>query len=142
MYIFSNLFDFVEIYLINLNSMADQQRQRERDVQLRGRRTRNVLCYVSSSSAKRRERKIENCRYCVRFIFNAREMEEHLTNYSDCLACYCRHLKKKTVDGVLIALYPCLMCDVNTNVKLFYHLRNNPQCLHGYLQKFEVESLE
>ena len=123
--------------------MAGVQPQRDRDVLLRGRRPTNVQRYVSSSSAKRRQRKNDHCFFCVRYLNDAKTLEEHLRASSDCLACYCRSKKKRTLEGVLLEIFSCLICNnANTNSRLFYHLRSSPVCLDGYLEKFGADSLE
>ena len=96
--------------------------------------------YVSSSSAKRRALKSENCCFCNE-DHDRHSMEEHLHRSENCLILYCRKLGVKTVDAILCRLYECLFCPARAS-KLFAHLEaeGNEECRNKYLDKFSVES--
>ena len=103
-------------------------------------RTRSVRRYVSSSSAKRRVVKNEHCNFCNGF-FDRSTLEEHLNNNEACRVLYCRREHLKTVPAVMMRTFDCLYCDGPVR-QLSGHLRSTPQCLHQYLQRFEVNSVE
>ena len=117
--------------------MSNSQRPR---VNIR-QRSRKIAVYVSSSSAKRRERKDTHCFFCCRNFVNARDLEDHLNNSEACLACYCRKLKVKSLDGILINQFGCFFCNVPVNIKLAFHLQRNERCLQGYIDRFNVNDI-
>ena len=104
-------------------------------------RAGRVLQYVSSSSAKRRERKIENCHFCARYFNDCQSLKAHLEISPACYACYCRKYKCKSMNGVLIKLYSCISCSKTDNARLSLHLSRNQACLQHYLVVFEAKDL-
>ena len=94
--------------------------------------------FLSSSSLKRKQKKNRHCKYCVKFCFNRRQIEEHLLNTESCSALYQRELKVSSVNGVLIKIYKCISCSSTENLQLKRHLETYSLCFKFYLQKFQV----
>ena len=97
-----------------------------------------VAKYISSSSAKRRAIKAENCCFCHQ-DHDRETMEVHLEQNERCRILYSRKFHVKTVDAILSRLYECLFCSSRAP-KLFVHLESNEECRNKYLEKFNVES--
>ena len=95
--------------------------------------------YLSSSSAKRRMIKQTDCHFCPADL-NRDTIEEHLKTSQDCLTLYLRKLHLKTLDAVILKIYPCLYCEVPFH-KLSIHLQTQPECLRQFKEKFNVTSL-
>ena len=94
--------------------------------------------YISSSSAKRRAIKTNNCCFCHHDV-NRDSMAEHLHQNDRCRTLYERKLHVKTADAVLCRLYECLFCS-DRAPKLFIHLEKKADCKNKYLDKFNVAS--
>ena len=97
-----------------------------------------IAKYISSSSAKRRAIKAENCCFCHQ-DHDRETMEVHLEQNERCQILYSRKFHVKTVDAILCRLYECLFCSSRAP-KLFAHLESNEECRNKYLEKFDVES--
>lgn len=94
--------------------------------------------YISSSSAKRRAIKTNNCCFCPLDI-DRDSMAEHLRRNDRCRTLYQRKLHVKTTDAVLCRLYECIYC-ADKAPKLFIHLEQKEECRVKYLDKFNVLS--
>ena len=95
--------------------------------------------YLSSSSAKRRMIKQTDCHFCPAEL-SRDTIEEHLKTSQDCLTLYLRKLHLKTLDAVILKIYPCLYCQIPFH-KLSIHLQTQPECLRQFKEKFNVTSL-
>ena len=99
------------------------------------RRPKCVIKHLSSSSLKKRIKKSSNCRFCIRN--KTREsLEQHLNDSEVCYNLYCRMLKVRSIDAVLLKLFPCLGCDKDGNFKLALHLSKSPSCFEKYKDRF------
>ena len=125
--------------LIKLNTML--QMSQILNLSPLRRQRRNVHPYISSSSAKRRQRKFQHCNYCVRFCHSREGLEDHLRASEACFGCYCRSLRCNSYDGVMIALYRCLFCNNHHDRRLHSHLQQSPECQQKYIDRFRADSL-
>ena len=100
---------------------------------------RPVNRYLSSSSAKRRMIKQTNCNFCPVEV-DRESIEEHLQTSNDCLTLYLRHLHLKSLEAVILKIYPCLFCQIPFH-KLSLHLQSQPECLRQFKERFGVTSL-
>ena len=103
-------------------------------------RSRAVISNLSSSSLKKRTRKLTHCKFCPRYKCRT-SLEEHFKQSDPCLQLYCRELKVRNIDAVLIKCFPCLGCDKMGNFKLTVHLSKSPSCLRIYRDRFGVEDV-
>ena len=104
------------------------------------RRSSSVLHrYISSSSAKKRQVKDSNCKFC-RSDVSRDSMANHLDNSEVCSTLYQRLHHVKSNIAALVCMYRCLYCDKNFQ-QFSNHLQTEPDCLRQYLTNFEVETL-
>ena len=95
--------------------------------------------YLSSSSARRRVVKQTHCRYCIG-EYNREDFEEHLLRSQNCLTLYLRSWHLKTLEAVLLKIFPCFYCD-NHFRQLKHHLRTQPNCFQQFKERFNVETI-
>ena len=95
--------------------------------------------YLTSSSAKRKQIKEENCNFCPA-ICTKENFEDHLLNKESCKHLYLRKHHLKTVEAVLVTCFKCLYCDSDFR-QLNNHLKHSPNCLSKYQERFGVESV-
>ena len=100
---------------------------------------RNISRHISSSSAKRRVIKDTDCLFCP-VELNRDTIEGHLQASQNCLTLYLRKLHLKTLDAVILKIYPCLFCQIPFH-KLSLHLQSKPECLDQFKARFGVTSL-
>ncbi len=103
-------------------------------------RSRAVISNLSSSSLKKRTTKSSHCKFCPRHKCRT-SLEEHFKQSDTCLQLYCRELKVRNIDAVLIKCFPCLGCDKLGNFKLAVHLNKSPRCFRIYRDRFGVEDV-
>ena len=96
-----------------------------------------VRLYRRSSSASQHILKNKHCYFC-NIETNQSNFENHLRGSSRCLSLYERKLKVKSIDGVLLSLFPCLFCS-NGTTRLQYHLERHPSCRDKYFQRWGVD---
>lgn len=77
---------------------------------------------LSSSSLKKKQIKSVACRYCNRFKFGRKQIEDHLNQFEVCLALYEREFKVKSLDAVLSKMFRCISCGAQGNFQLKRHL--------------------
>ena len=102
-------------------------------------RADTVSRHLSSSSAKRRILKQSHCNFC-REDCNKQTLENHLRTNENCLTLYLRKLHLKTLDAVLLKIYPCLYCDQPFR-QLSHHLQTQPECFQQFKARFNVSTL-
>ena len=100
---------------------------------------RRVSRHLSSSSAKRRMVKESNCHFC-REECTRLTLEHHLQTNPNCLILYSRKYHLKSVDAIILKIYPCLYCDQHFR-QLSHHLQTQPECFQQFKEKFNVNSL-
>ena len=103
-------------------------------------RSRAVISNLSSSSLKKRTTKTAHCKFCPRYKYRT-SLEEHFRQSDTCLQLYCRELKVRNIEAVLIKCFPCLGCDKMGNFRLAVHLNKSPTCLRVYRDRFGVEDV-
>ena len=103
-------------------------------------RSRAVISNLSSSSLKKRTNKSSHCKFCPRYKCRT-TLEEHFKLSDTCLQLYCRELKVRNIDAVLVKCFPCLGCNKVGNFKLAVHLSKNESCLRVYRERFAVEDV-
>ncbi len=102
---------------------------------------RRIDHYISSSSAKRRKVKAEHCFFCVRHLQERTDFSNHLLSSEACCAMYCRSLRCRTLDDVMVLVYTCIYCDLPANRKLRFHLNRSNQCLENYKKHFKCNTI-
>ena len=102
--------------------------------------SRAVISNLSSSSLKMRKTKSSHCKFCPRYKCRS-SLEEHFNLSDTCLQLYCRELKVRSLDAVLIKCFTCLGCDQIGKSKLAVHLSKNKRCLRVYQERFGVEDV-
>ena len=103
-------------------------------------RARVIVSHLSSSSLKKRKFKLSHCRYCCR-VRGRTDLEKHLKESDVCLNLYLRELRVRSLDAVLMKLFPCLGCDKTGKFYITQHLRQSQQCLQVYQERFHVQDI-
>ena len=96
--------------------------------------------YLSSSSAKRRRVKDTICYFC-HGEYNSLTFEAHLLSSVDCQTLYMRSMHLRSVDAVMVSLFPCLYCQTPVT-QLSNHLKSNASCREKFQQRFKVGSIK
>ena len=104
-------------------------------------RSISLLKHLSSSSVKKRRKKIENCKFCTRYVTKD-QMENHLNTFETCKLLHYRDLKCKSVTEVLVKLWKCFGCDKTGNFYLRTHLKANKKCCDTYRRMLGVNTLD
>ena len=104
-------------------------------------RSRYVISHLSSSSLKKRTKKTSHCHFCPRQRCRT-SLEQHLKESEECFNLYCRLLKVRSMNAVLLKLFSCLGCDKTGNFKLTPHLPKSLSCYKIYQSRFEATSIK
>ena len=98
-----------------------------------------IAKFLSTSSLKKKQTKLVDCKYCVKFCFNRCQLEEHLQQSECCISLYKREMKVNCLNGILVKSYKCMACASRGGFQLKRHLQNHAVCLNFYLEKFQVK---
>ena len=101
-------------------------------------RSIQVLRYLSSSSAKKRQTKPTHCHYC-QHTGTRYNLLEHLNQSERCSVLYQRRLHVKCNDAVMALLFQCSQCEERVH-RLQHHLENSPDCFNRYSQHFNLST--
>ena len=104
-------------------------------------RSRYVISHLSSSSLKKMTKKTSHCNFCPRHRCRT-SLEQHLKESEECFNLYCRLLKVRSMNAVLLKLFNCLGCNKTGNFKLAPHLSKSPSCYKIYQSRFEASSIK
>ena len=96
-----------------------------------------VRQYISSSSAKRRIKKKTHCHFCDLEI-DKMNFRNHLLSVEECRILYCRKLRVKEVNAVIVLSFQCIFCNQHVR-QLASHLKSAPECLQNFVQLFELD---
>ena len=119
----------------------------ETNVQLRTPTRNNVnpfARYLTSSSAKRKQKKPEDCKFCNENIADG-DIHKHLSKEKNCRSLYMQVFKVRTLDNLLIKLFACEMCYERKRIDFRKHLRKNPICFKKYQEKLgeaEIDNIQ
>ena len=99
--------------------------------------------YMTSSTAKRKQTKQSDCKFCDRNI-PAPSLIDHLKSARNkkCLFLYSKMYGVTNFKGLVSKLFSCEMCYKQERIDVVKHLKKNRQCLAKFRQKFQVEDIE
>ena len=104
-------------------------------------RSKYVISHLSSSSLKKRTQKPLHCKFCARHRSRT-SLEQHLKESEECYNLYCRLLKVRSMNAILLKLFNCLGCDQTGKFKLATHLSKSPRCYKIYETRFESSNIK
>ena len=66
------------------------------------------------------------------------DLKIHLNEEENCRTLYCRKLRVKEVNAVMVICFQCIFCNQQVR-QLAPHLKNVPVCLHGFVDLFDID---
>ena len=97
--------------------------------------------YMSSSTAKRKQIRNSECRFCVQTITPS-QIISHLKRHRNCQSMYLKLFKVTDLELLTMKMFSCEVCFLSKRIDLAKHLKRDRNCLAGYQMKYELEDIE
>ena len=117
----------------------DSQGRAESDQETQDQRNNLARSIISSTSARRKMKKPENCHFCASYN-DVTNLGDHLAENESCFNLYSRMTHLKKLDAILSSLFTCIFCPTNDG-QLASHLKSHNHCFQRYCEKFRVTTV-